>query len=941
QGLDTFRAVYEHAAHLPILVLTVSDDEALGEQLLQEGAQRFLSKDALALGAPYAQTFKRTIRNAIAHKQAERAFRQLSDENARQVRMFDAMLSSLPDPIYLLDPHERFIYVCIQCEQMFGVPREALIGKTWQEAGISSTLMKQLHRHFTKVVKTATPVTMDIDIDTPRGHKQYECSLSPIFTPDKEVEGIVLSTHDVTERVRAEAALKTSEEQLKTLFESSPIIQIRYDPEGVPIVVNRAAREFFGIDDVSAIRHLSIFTSPRVSDENKAQLRAGKPTRYEQMYDFDAIKREGGFPTTRSGVRHVDFSLAPIFDAEGRLEAYLAQIVDITERKRAEGALQQAHEEVQALNEELQLTNEELFTANETLEQRVQERTAELASTNEELRVSNEGLRHETEERTRAEKAARTQTRHTALLNTIIRRGNITSDVQDFLQYVCDVLTSDLGYDAVDMRIITDDDSVAEQIAVTGFPAEFNKQFRFMSIDDPILRAVYRGEPYFPARFAKTHVDLVHATNMASIGIVPLVVGETIIGDMGVALKDYRPFSPDEQALLISIGHEAGTVLARLQAEEQVRAGSRYVRSLIEASLDPLVTISAKGLITDVNKATEEATGYSRDELIGSDFSDYFTEPEQAQAGYKKVFTDGFVKDYPLTLCHKSGSVIDVLYNATVYRNEAGEVQGVFAAARDITDRKRAEEELHRYSSHLEDLVEERTTQLKDSERLAAIGQTAAMIGHDLRNPLQGLQYIVDLQKLRFERMSSRTRGTEYWQKEEVLFDRISDQIFYMDKIVGDLQDYARPIAPEHEEITIRTVIDDVLESLPSVDGVKTVINVSDLTFVADPHLMLRVFSNLILNAIQAMPEGGTLTIGAESTEGSVAIRVTDTGVGIPADMRDKVFSPLTTGKAKGTGLGLAVVKRIVEAHNGTITFESEEGKGTTFTVKLPETADD
>lgn len=229
------------------------------------------------------------------------------------------------------------------------------------------------------------------------------------------------------------------------------------------------------------------------------------------------------------------------------------------------------------------------------------------------------------------------------------------------------------------------------------------------------------------------------------------------------------------------------------QREEQLRASSRYARNLIEASLDPLVTISAEGKITDVNKATEEVTGRSRDELIGSDFSTYFVEPEKARAGYKQVFTYGFVRDYPLAIRHKSGGVTNVLYNAAVYQNEAGEVQGVFAAARDITDRKRAEEELHRYSGHLEAIIEERTAQLKDAERLAGIGETAAMIGHDLRNPLQGLQYIVDLQKLRLKRIPPEQRGANDWKKEEELFDRISEQIFYMDKIVADLQDYARP----------------------------------------------------------------------------------------------------------------------------------------------------
>ncbi len=132
------------------------------------------------------------------------------------------------------------------------------------------------------------------------------------------------------------------------------------------------------------------------------------------------------------------------------------------------------------------------------------------------------------------------------------------------------------------------------------------------------------------------------------------------------------------------------------RAEEQLRAALLYSRSLLEASLDPLVTISPEGRITDVNEATVRATGVSRQLLVGSRFSDYFTEPDRAEAGYKLVLSEGEVRDFPLTLRHVSGRVVDVLYNATIYRDDTGTVQGVFAAARDVTERHRAEQEILR-----------------------------------------------------------------------------------------------------------------------------------------------------------------------------------------------------------------------------------------------------
>ena len=152
---------------------------------------------------------------------------------------------------------------------------------------------------------------------------------------------------------------------------------------------------------------------------------------------------------------------------------------------------------------------------------------------------------------------------------------------------------------------------------------------------------------------------------------------------------------------------------------KKLLAASLYSRSLLEASLDPLVTISKEGKITDVNKATEDVTGCSREELIGSDFSDYFTEPEEARAGYQKVFTEGLVKDYPLAIRHKSGRITDVLYNASVYRNPQGEIQGVFAAARDITERKAMENEI-------------KQTMEKLQQSNAELEQFAYVASHDL-----------------------------------------------------------------------------------------------------------------------------------------------------------------------------------------------------------------
>jgi PAS domain S-box-containing protein len=150
----------------------------------------------------------------------------------------------------------------------------------------------------------------------------------------------------------------------------------------------------------------------------------------------------------------------------------------------------------------------------------------------------------------------------------------------------------------------------------------------------------------------------------------------------------------NEAREVVTIVGTAMDITERKRADEALRLANAYNRGLIEASLDPLVTIGPDGKITDVNAATESATGRSRGELIGTDFCDYFTKPANARAGYEQAFLEGLVRDYPLELRHRNGQVMSVSYNAAVYRDESGEVVGVFAAARDITERKRAEEAL-------------------------------------------------------------------------------------------------------------------------------------------------------------------------------------------------------------------------------------------------------
>ena len=223
--------------------------------------------------------------------------------------------------------------------------------------------------------------------------------------------------------------------------------------------------------------------------------------------------------------------------------------------------------------------------------------------------------------------------------------------------------------------------------------------------------------------------------------------------------------------------------------------------------------------------------------------------------------------------------------------------------------------------------------QLQENERLAAIGATAGMVGHDIRNPLQAI--IGDVYLLKDNLISIPDMPIKRDFAESL--NDIEKNISYINKIVADLQDFSRPLNPQVKELNLYELVIEVFKNIAIPENINPSIEIdSKLYLKTDPTLFTRIFTNLVINAIQAMPEGGKLLMTAIKKRNHIFLSVEDTGVGIPENVKTKLFTPMTTTKAKGQGLGLAAAKRLVEALKGTITFESQEGKGTKFIVELP-----
>jgi PAS domain S-box-containing protein len=365
---------------------------------------------------------------------------------------------------------------------------------------------------------------------------------------------------------------------------------------------------------------------------------------------------------------------------------------------------------------------------------------------------------------------------------------------------------------------------------------------------------------------------------------------------------------------------------------------SKYSRSLIEASLDPLVTISPEGKITDMNEATVNITGLSRELIKGTDFLDYFTHPEQASQVYEEVFSKGFVIDYPLTIRHRQGKLTDVLFNGSVYKDDKGVVLGAVIVARDITAQKRFENELLEAKQTAEQEKKVAETAMKAKQ------QFLANMSHEIRTPMNAI--------IGFTKVILKTNLDEK-QKEYLNAIKISGDALIV--LINDILDLAKVDAGKMSFERIPFKLADSVSTMLQL--FETKIQESNLELVneydssipeflmGDPVRLHQIILNLVGNAIKFTTEGKIIVsvrkVSQEGDQVRIEFSISDTGIGIAENRLGTIFdnfSQATSGTTRlygGTGLGLAIVKQLIEAQGGTIEVESEPNKGSTFRFVL------
>ncbi len=392
----------------------------------------------------------------------------------------------------------------------------------------------------------------------------------------------------------------------------------------------------------------------------------------------------------------------------------------------------------------------------------------------------------------------------------------------------------------------------------------------------------------------------------------------------------------------------------RMLLDQRVRDQQFYTRSLIESNIDALMTTDPRGIISDVNKQMELLTGCTRDELIGAPFKDYFTDPERAEAGIKRVLSEGKVTDYELTARARNGQETIVSYNATTFYDRERKLQGVFASARDVTERSRLEKQMQNQAAELSDLHRRKDEFL-------------AMLSHELRSPLAPIANAVQMLGLQ--------KGTEslVQRQSRAIIER---QMAQLQHLVDDLLEVSRittgMVQLRRVPVTISDIIEGAIETVrPLIEKRRHEFSVSvpseSIWLNADAARLEQVVVNLLTNAAKYTDEAGHIWLTVElvaSGEGRVTssekaesgtdlatrpsplatavIRIRDNGVGITADLLPRIFDLFTQADRSldrsqgGLGIGLALVQRLTELHNGTVEVLSTLKQGSEFIVRLP-----
>jgi PAS domain S-box-containing protein len=797
-------------------------------------------------------------------------------------------------------------------------------------------------------------------------------------------ELLVLAMGDVTESKRAEEALLEAGALQSAIFNSANFSSIATDAKGVIQIFNVGAERMLGY---TAAEVMNKITPAEISDPQEVITRATalsaelgttitpgfealvfKASRgIEDIYELTYIRKDGSrFPAV--------VSVTALRDAQGGIIGYLLIGTDNTARKQAEeallkaGALQSAifnsanfssiatdakgviqifnvgaermlgYTAAEVMNK---ITPAEISDPREVIA-RAKALSAELGTTitpgfealvfkasrgiediYELTYIRKDGSRFPAVVSVTALRDAQDAIIGYLLIGTELKAGALQSAIFN---------SANFSSIATDAKGVIQIFNVGAERMLGYTAAEVMNKITPAEISDPqevIARAkalsVELGTPITPGfealvfKASRGIEDIYELTYIRKDGSrFPAIVSVTALRDAAGGIIGYLLIGTDNTA-------RKQVEAERMLLDQRVRDQQFYTRSLIESNIDALITTDTRGIITDVNKQMEALTGCTRDELIGAPFKDYFTDPDRAQAGIKRVLGESKLTDYELTARARDGKETVVSYNASTFHDRDRKLQGVFAAARDVTERKRYEQSL------------------QQANRAKSV--FLANMSHEIRTPMNAILGFSQLM-LRDQDLTPRQcqyLGTINRSGEHLL--ALIDDVLEMSKIEAG----RTTLNPSTFDLLV------LLKDLEMMFRVRT--NEKKLSFsvetigdvpqfiVSDINKLRQVFINLLGNAVKFTEQGGvSLRVHTDhmaATGPSLLVEIQDTGPGISRDDQDKLFRHFEQTKTgqqtgTGTGLGLAISREFVRLMGGNITVTSQVGKGSVFLVQLP-----
>jgi len=867
-----------------------------------------------------ASVYKDDLGNVLGVLAAARDITRLkqTEEKFRKIQAYTrSLIETSLDPQITKGPDGRITDVNEATVQVTGVPREILIGTHFPdyftepekaEEAYQQAFYKGIVRNYPLAIKHVSGKITDV---------LYNAT---VFKDEEGiVQGVFASARDITDRKQVEEELKKQQAYTRSLIEASLDPMVAISPGGKITDVNEALVNATG---VKRERLIGTDFSDYFTEPDKA--RDGYQKVFAEGYVADLPLR------IRHNKRDVLYNASVYRDENGKVLGVFASARDITDRKHAE-------EEIK--------------------KQQVYTRSLIEASLDPMVAISPEGKITDVNE---------------ALVKAtdVVREKLIGTDFSDYFTepdkaregyqkvfadgYVADLPLRirhnkrDVLYNAsvyrdekgkvlgafASARDITDRKQVEEEIK--------KQQVYTRSLIEASLDPMVAISP--EGKITDVNEALVKATDVDREKLIDTdfsdyftepekaregyqkVFADGFVADLPLRIRHNKrdvlynaSVYRDEKGKVLGAFASARDITDRKQAEEEIKKQQVYTRSLIEASLDPMVAISPEGKITDVNEALVKATGVEREKLIGTDFSDYFTEPEKAREGYQQIFAKGFVADSPLTIRH---NLRDVLYNASVYRDEKDKVLGAFASARDITAQRKQEVRIKSLNEELE-------------QRIIELESFSYSVSHDLRAPLRGIDgFIAIFLSKYFEKVDGEGQR---------LLGNVRRNVNKMGSLIDELLTLSR-IGMKDIQITtidMDELVHTVLEELNEMKG-KSTVTVNGLVKArGDIALIKQVLVNLISNAFKYSNKTANpiIEVGCSMVDGEIQYYIKDNGVGFDMEYSNKLFGVFQRlhdpQEYQGTGVGLAIVKRIIIRHGGRVWAEGKEGQGATFYFSL------